>query len=1290
MVVIVKPIFAEGNVWRSTHDYFLKQSINKYAKTSPKFLVVDSVNFKLMRRHKFFISFIFLFGWLTAETTISVISSSADKLVIQLKCNPESPYDLAPIQILIGLPNSTLPRFITQAGQSAKHPFKKINIHETKWINQQIVNGLQTGTLQISPMSLNGDYFQNQTITIQFGGTKRINRQILSNQRKLLAPKIVNWESAKNWIETQKRALSKIQTFPAGRWLRLTLKDDNIYKITATIIHSTLNSGESLDPRSFMLFTGSALGRDRTYELTQKISANVTIPENMIEISLNINGESDGSLDTNDDIIFYGLGPSGFDQNMAKITWHQNLYFTESVYWLLIPDDASLRGKRVETGNTVANGPLSMDYGLSYLHFETDIANPHESGLAWGNTSIRQGGSFYQPVELSNPVSSTTASGSFGMIGKESVSTRYGNSKHEAKLSLNSNELQSLSWSNLGLKSDSFSIPASVLTDGSQSFQITNSSDNPNSEPYFDFLTLSYIRELTYTNPFEFFSSVVNNDMTFTISGLNLKVWNITDTVNPKNIPLKTNNDKTEIRVSLPADTLQRYFVFNPNDVQTVASMSLLGTKSFTALRNNLAGADHIIIGPEEFRSAAQPLIDHRGSSIYCSTEDIYNEFSGGNIDPVAIRHFLQWTQINWSQKPITVLFMGDADYDYRNITGQSNMKVPTIEVGTNYSHATDDRLVAFNGIIPEMATGRFPARTAEEVTAFVEKIIAFETNMPSGLWKQRITLVADDPARPERESYELSVGKSHTLNSERLTKSIPNFMEIKKLYLVDYPEVSDGSAFGVIKPEATQALFDQISAGTAIINFIGHGNPTQWAQEKLLIINETRNDIQFIKAEMKLPIWVAGTCNWGHFDQIGSESFAEELIRTPMDAASAIITTTRGITVSSNIHYLEKIFSAFFPDGGITDATLGMVLQSVKTGGSDGELFHLFGDPAMRLPIPSQLISDSRVTPDTLATLDVGTLSGTVPFASGEGYFVFEDGPTTVTKSFNFSSSKKQISYLKNGPTLFRGAFTFEGSSLSPQFRVPKDITYSDQPAKVRFSISGNIDEEAIGAVSGIQLTLGSPSNDTEGPIVTFETESGRMLRNGDHLSSEGKLIIRLSDPLGINLTGEKGHELYLIHPETEEKSLAVEQFIYDVNSLNTGTIQYKIPIEQDQLSLDVSAWDNANNPTEARIDLTLLKSKKLDLLHVFNFPNPFAHETQFTFELTSDAKITVDIYTLEGRRIKSIPPEYYSIGYHRINWDGRDEYGGMLANGVYLYKMTAGDGSQKINHIGRLAVFR
>ena len=146
------------------------------------------------------------------------------------------------------------------------------------------------------------------------------------------------------------------------------------------------------------------------------------------------------------------------------------------------------------------------------------------------------------------------------------------------------------------------------------------------------------------------------------------------------------------------------------------------------------------------------------------------------------------------------------------------------------------------------------------------------------GLWRQRITLVADDPARPERELYELSMGKSHTINSERLAKILPDFIETKKIYMVNFPEVIDNSTFGVTKPAATQALFNEISAGTAIINFIGHGNPTQWAQEKLLIINEERNDINSMQADLKLPIWIAGTCSWGQFDAIGQDSFAEEL----------------------------------------------------------------------------------------------------------------------------------------------------------------------------------------------------------------------------------------------------------------------------------------------------------------------------------------------------------------------------------------------------------------------------
>ena len=272
--------------------------------------------------------------------------------------------------------------------------------------------------------------------------------------------------------------------------------------------------------------------------------------------------------------------------------------------------------------------------------------------------------------------------------------------------------------------------------------------------------------------------------------------------------------------------------------------------------------------------------------------------------------------------------------------------------------------------------------------------------------------------------------------------RSIPDYIDIEKLYMVDFPEEKDASAFGVTKPEATQALLNQLSQGTAFVNYIGHGNPIQWAQEKLLIMSDERNDISSIKTNMKLPIWIAGTCNWGQFDNIDKESFAEELIRTPMDGASAIITTNRGISVSSNIQFLENIFNEIFKGDSITTKNLGTVMQSIKTGGSDGEIFHLFGDPAMRLPIPKTLISDGRVSPDTLQTLEVGTLIAKSPIKSGNGIIVFEDGPSEVTKSFNYASKIEEITYLQKGPTLFNGSFTFSNSTFSPQFRVPKDIT--------------------------------------------------------------------------------------------------------------------------------------------------------------------------------------------------------------------------------------------------------
>ena len=94
---------------------------------------------------------------------------------------------------------------------------------------------------------------------------------------------------------------------------------------------------------------------------------------------------------------------------------------------------------------------------------------------------------------------------------------------------------------------------------------------------------------------------------------------------------------------------------------------------------------------------------------------------------------------------------------------------------------------------------------------------------------------------------------------------------------------------------------------------------------------------------------------------------------------------------------------------------------------------------------------------------------------------------------------------------------------------------------------------------------------------------------------------------------------------------------------------------------------------------------------MNVLNFPNPYATKTQFAFELTASATVSIDVYTLGGRRVIAITEEEpFSSGYNYINWDGRDAYGETLANGVYIYRLKADDGNESVTVIRKLAKFQ
>jgi len=1221
-----------------------------------------------------------------------VSESSPETLKLILTNTVDSPGDLVPVFINIGLPNSDLPETIVEYLDETPFPFSSTDLPSVgvKWTGSQLHQGLHTGTLEVSPFTNQNTFFKKILITINFPEIQRTTNGFTSTQEKLLSAKIINWKTASAWVnKTMKKMFKK--AIPSGTWFKFAIKKDGIYKITGETLINSASVFSSVNPKSLMIFTNDKMGRAQNY------TTNQPVPENLKEIAIQVVGEENDVLNNDDILIFYANGPSGYNTTGTSVQYSNNVYFSENIYWLLIPEDNTSSGKRISTP-AVNPGDLTISTGFRQIHFETDQINPFESGLAWVGESIFNQSSYAIDLNIGSASPSGDATLKYRLLGASSSTETTTSVKHTVSIHMGSTQndaLTTLTWYGSSFKTGSVTIPESELTGAQIRIFFKNIASNTKSEPYIDNIDLHFESELEFQDSSLVFyppSSVGGYVKIKISSDVPLAVWNVQDPLQPIGQDTAFANDKVSFPTALSIDTLAQFIVFNPAEIKQAGELVPMGNINFSTFRNTSTSASHIILGPEEFRSSAQPLIEHRGNSIYVDLETIYREFSGGNKDPLAIRNFIQWTQENWQDPvPYAIFILGDADYDYRNITGESKTIVPTIEIGTTSSYASDDFLATIYGAIPEIAIGRLPAKSVEDVVNYIEKLIQFESNPELGLWRQKITLVADDAARPEPRYGSIYVGKSHTRNSEALANLIPDKVSVKKFYLLEYPEVSDASSYGVIKPAATQDLFSLLKSGTAIINYIGHGSEHQWAQEKLLVQDR---DLLTIDTGMKLPIWIAGTCSWGHFDAIKSSSFAEEIILLPFNGASAIITTTRAISVSGNAQYEIDLFESFFPGGNVSKQPIGVLLQSIKTPYRESKYFQLFGDPAMPFTIPAETISIDQITPDTLGTLEIAEFTGTqdISTSGGIGYVIIQDADKNITREYNIASDVESVSYILPGRELFRGKITVDDNDFSGSVRIPKDISYSSDPGfiKMYFITSDDPPQEALGIKSNIHFKGGNYVEDNMGPIISLETESGRILRSGDHVFQSENLFIRLQDPLGINTADEIGHEISLTNMENGTQQSITEFFTYDANSIISGTIPLQLDDNSNQIHLKIKAWDSGNNPNENEFVISREAKQNLKVFQIYNFPNPFESETTFQFEITRSAEISIDIFTTNGRKIYSHLPQTFQTGTHNIVWNGLDKYGDEIANGVYLYRLKAKGEDNSVSQIGRIAKFR
>ena len=111
------------------------------------------------------------------------------------------------------------------------------------------------------------------------------------------------------------------------------------------------------------------------------------------------------------------------------------------------------------------------------------------------------------------------------------------------------------------------------------------------------------------------------------------------------------------------------------------------------------------------------------------------------------------------------------------------------------------------------------------------------------------------------------------------------------------------------------------------------------------------------------------------------------------------------------------------------------------------------------------------------------------------------------------------------------------------------------------------------------------------------------------------------------------------------------------------------------------VTAFDHAGNQSDFSdvVEAALLSTKE-DLvpaefaLHQ-NYPNPFNPTTQIKFDLAEGGMVTIKVYDVMGRQLRTLVNSVKAAGYHSIRWDATNDLGEGVSAGMYIYMIQAGD---------------
>jgi hypothetical protein len=345
--------------------------------------------------------------------------------------------------------------------------------------------------------------------------------------------------------------------------------------------------------------------------------------------------------------------------------------------------------------------------------------------------------------------------------------------------------------------------------------------------------------------------------------------------------------------------------------------------------------ADYLLLAPQTFLAAAQPLLDLRESqgllTQAVSLEEVYEQFGHGEVSPEAIKEFLEYAYHFWSSpSPRYVLLLGDASYDPKDYlqTGVKNW-LPGFPVKTSYLWTVSDpAYAAVNGddLLPDLAIGRLPASSVAEAERLIQKVLAFEGG--GGDFSGRAVLVADNP----------DLAGNFEADAEEIASTLLASRNPRKIYY---------SQEGANTRTRIKEAFDE---GASFLSYMGHGGTVVWASENIF----NYQDVNALSPQPQQPLLLTLNCLNGFFHFPPLNSLSEALLKAEGKGVIGAFSPS-GLSVNDPAHLFHKALLQEILSGRhqrLGDAVLAAQDTYSQTGAFPEllSIYHLFGDPALRI----------------------------------------------------------------------------------------------------------------------------------------------------------------------------------------------------------------------------------------------------------------------------------------------------------------------------------------------------